>query len=152
MSDLTEYQKQECSLEVGSYNHAMVQVNLAVLLKQSKKYDVLAELSIEIAGNEFRPDLCLYPRRGLIRPRDILRMTQMPLLAVEILSPKQGTDDILEKFETYFGAGIPCCWLVDPAQEVLSIFHTPEQHTVYSQGEVIDDALNIHLSVAEIFE
>ena len=139
-------------MEVGSYNHSIVQVNLAVLLKQSKKYDVLAELSLDIDGNEFRPDLCLYPRRGLIRPRDILRMTQMPLMIAEILSPKQGTDDILEKFEIYFGAKIPSCWLIDPALEILSIYHSPERHTTYTQGQAIDNILDIHLPVAEIFE
>lgn len=137
---------------MSSYNHAIVQVNLAVLLKQLKKYDVLAELSLEIAGTEVRPDLCLYPRRGLSRPRDILRMTEMPLLAVEILSPKQGTDDILEKFEAYFGAGVSSCWLVDPALEVVSVYHAADRHTIYSQGEVEDESLNIRLPVANIFE
>ncbi len=139
------------SLDMGSYNHSIVQVNLAVVLKQLKKYDVLAELSIDMQGTEIRPDLCLYPRRGLSRPRDILRMTEMPLLAVEILSPKQGTDDILEKFELYFAAGVTSCWLVDPAQEIISVYKNPAQHVVYSSGELCDEVLDIRVPVTEIF-
>lgn len=140
------------SCDVSSYNHALVQVNLAVLLKELKQYDVLAELSIDIEGNEVRPDLCLYPQRGLSRPRDILRMRDMPLLAIEILSPKQGTDDILEKFELYFATGVPSCWLVDPAQNIVSVYADPCQHKVFSTGEVEDKKLGIRLSLMRMFE
>lgn len=147
-----EFVESKESLEVSSYNHAIVQVNLAVLLKGLQKYDVLAELSLDIQGTEFRPDLCLYPRRGLVRPRDILRMTEMPLLAVEILSPKQGTDDILEKFEAYFGVEVLSCWLVDPAQEIVSVYRDLTRHTVYSAGEIINEKIDIHLPFAQVFE
>jgi len=147
------YQTEEI-LEVSSYNHASVQANLAFLFKRLGGYSVLTELSL--AGGEsgeLRPDVCLYPKRGLSRPRDILRMTEMPLLAVEILSPKQGLDDILEKFERYFQSGIKSCWLVDPTLEIIAVYHTSlQQHVIYSQGEVKDEMLGIRLPLAEIFE
>lgn len=141
------------TLEVSSYNHAIVQANLAFLLKSLNQYDVLTELSLDMGdGREMKPDLCLYPKRGLRRPRDILRMVEMPLLAIEILSPKQGTDDILEKFELYFKGGIQSCWLVDPAMEIVAVYRTMDKPTVFNSQEVIDEVLKIRLPFVQIFE
>jgi Uma2 family endonuclease len=109
MSELAISNSEE-PLEVSSYNHAMVQANLAFLLKSLGQYDVLTELNLDMGdGREMKPEVCICPKRGLRRPRDILRMVDMPLLAIEILSPKQGIDDILEKFELYFKVSVQSC-------------------------------------------
>jgi Uma2 family endonuclease len=67
----------------------------------------LSELSLDVsqidlsqfglkAKEELIPDVCLYtkdephPKRG----EDILKMSKMPLLAIEILSTRQTIDDI----------------------------------------------------------
>jgi Uma2 family endonuclease len=77
---------------------------------------VFIELSLEVsqidlsqfglkAKEELKPDICLYPKteKSGFRKRDILKMSDMPLLAIEIISPKQGIDDILTKFDV-------CTW------------------------------------------
>ncbi|MEZ4869875.1 MAG: Uma2 family endonuclease [Caldilineaceae bacterium] len=161
MNDLILLDEVEEVSEMGSYNHSTTQANLAFLLKRTGKYTVSTELSLDVSqfhadhitlGNEIRPDVCIYPKRGMSRPYDILKMTEMPLLAVEILSPKQGSQEILEKFEVYFALGVKSCWLVDPTTEVVTVYSTLEQPHSFSVGEVVDEKLGIRLPLEEVFE
>lgn len=112
--------------DMGSFNHGYIQVRLGILFDRLGQYTPVNEVSLDVSGvdlsqfelktkEELKPDVCLYPKRSLSRPKDILKMKEMPLLAVEILSPKQGTYDILEKFRLYFALGIQSCWLIEPA-------------------------------------
>lgn len=147
--------------DMGSHNHSMVQANLAHLFKRLGLYTVYIELSLDVSRydlsmfdikDELIPDLCIYPKRPLSIPHDILRMTEMPLLAVEILSPRQGTYSILQKFEAYFSLGIHSCWLVEPTTRVVHIYKDPITRTTYSTGDLIDEKLDIQMAIAEIFE
>lgn len=88
-------------IDTGSFNHSAVQANLAFLFKRLGIYRVSTELSLDVSEadltglaskDEVKPDLCLYPKRSLSRPFDILRMSEMPLLVVEVLSPRQGSE------------------------------------------------------------
>lgn len=47
-------------------------------------------------------EVCLYPKQPMNPLQDILKMEEMPLLAVEIISPRQGLYEITEKFRLYF--------------------------------------------------
>lgn len=147
--------------DMGSYNHSIIQANLAFVLKRPGQYSVSTELSLDTEAldknifkfkDEIKPDVCIYPKRGLIRPYDVLKMTEMPLLAVEILSPKQGAYEILQKFEAYFALGVRSCWLVDPTTEVVAVYSALDQHTTFSAGEVVDRTLDIHVPLVDIFE
>ena len=147
--------------DMGSHNHSMVQANLAYLFKLIGDYTVFIELSLEVSNldreqykvkDEVVPDIALYPKRPLSIPHDILRMSEMPLLAVEILSPRQGTGTILEKFDAYFALGIKSSWLVDPLTQTVHVYQSPTQRTTFSKGQVVDPPLNIEIPLAEIFE
>jgi Uma2 family endonuclease len=45
--------------------------------------------------------------------QDILVMQEMPKLVIEVISPRQGSFSIIEKFQAYFALGIQSYWLVD---------------------------------------
>ncbi len=145
----------------GSFNHSAVQANLAFLLKRLGCYRVSIGISLDVSNadltslaskDESKPDVCLYPKRSLSRPFDILRMSEMPLLVVEILSPRQGTEEILRKFAVYFQMGVKSCWLVDPATEIVVVYRALDQHKTFSEGELFDTAMEIRLAIDEIFE
>jgi Uma2 family endonuclease len=149
------------SQDMGSYNHSTIQANLAFLLKQTRQYSVSTELSLDVSSldpnrftvkDEIKPDVCIYPKRGLVRPYDILKMTEMPLLAIEILSPRQAAYEILQKFEIYFALGVKSCWLVDPTTAVVSVYAAIDQNQTFSTGEVVDTTLDLRLPLDEIFE
>lgn len=148
--------------ETGSYNHGFVQVRLAILLDQVGNYTPISELTLDVSEielskfdlkvrEEIKPDICLYPKRGIYRPTDILRMKEMPLLAVEILSPRQGVYDIVEKFKVYFELGVKSCWLVEPILGTVTVYATIDKYRTFSEGEVTDETLGIRLALEQIF-
>lgn len=151
----------EESGEMGSHNHSAIQANLTYLLKRTEKYSVYTELSLDTTTldsqkfkfkDEIKPDVCVYPKRGLVRPFDILKMSEMPLLAIEVLSPKQSAYEILEKFAAYFALGVKSCWLVDPLTAVVSVYPALDAHQNFTAGEVVDQVIGIRLPFDEIFE
>lgn len=74
-----------------SYHHAYISSNLIAKLHKLKEYSVFSKLTLQI-DKDYVPDICLYPKRQVnFVSADILKMTEMPLLAIEILSPSQGT-------------------------------------------------------------
>jgi len=149
--------------EVGSYKHSSAQANLAFLLKQLGKYSVLTDLSLDIGAvdvrqfdistkEEIKPDVCIYPKRKVSPSDDFLKMSEMPLLAIEILSPKQGIYDIVEKFKLYFALGVKACWLVIPHTQTVIVYSTRDHFTTFGSGDVVDETLDIRLPLAEIFD
>lgn len=161
MSDLVIPYTTEDVDAMGSYNHSIVQANLTFLLKRIGSYAVFTELSLDASQielkqfairDEIKPDVCIYPKRGMSRPFDILKMTEMPLLVVEILSPRQGTHEILEKFAVYFALGVKSCWLVDPVTAIVTVYSALDQHKSFTTGDVTDETIGIRLPLAEIFE
>jgi len=148
--------------DMGSYNHSTVQANLAFLLKRLSKYSVSIELSLDSSSldpvrfkvkDELIPDVCIYPKRDLSIPFDILKMDDMPLLAIEVLSPRQFSSSLLEKFNAYFTLGIKSCWLVDPITHTVHVYSNITHWRTFAMDEVINDqVLDIQIPVAEIFE
>ncbi len=146
--------------DMGSHNHSMVQANLAYLFKCLGEYTVFIELSLDVrhldreryqVKDELVPDVALYLKRPLSIPHDILRMTEMPLLVAEILSPRQGTASVLAKFEAYFALGIPSCWLVDPLTQTVHVYQSSTDRTTFSTGDVVDPSLDIRMPSSDIF-
>ena len=110
-------------VKVVSLNHGITQANLTTLCSHDERFRVITELSLDVSQidlnqfglkvkDELILDVCLYLRKQrLTQGDDILKMSQMPLLIIEILSPK-ALSDILFKFKAYFALGIKSCWLV----------------------------------------
>lgn len=134
-----------------SYNHAYVQAKLIGALLQIKKYSVLSDLTLNIDDKDYVPDISLYPERPVNWLHDITKMSDMPLLTIEILSPTQGTQDIIEKFRIYFQAGIKSCWLVEPVTNAVIVFSSYEDGETITGGEIIDGALDIKIPIKDIF-
>lgn len=83
---------------------------------------------------------------------DVIRVKQMLLLCVEIVSPTQTGQDILPKFRAYFALGVKSCWYVDPNLKLIQVYFSPKKSkTFVTQEEVFDPALEIHLPLSKIF-
>lgn len=164
-----QYQQNKENQDMGSYNHSLVQAQLsALLLSQDSRFSVFIELNLDSgqidlnqfglkAKEELKPDICLYPRaekNAKVKKRDIIRMSDMPLLAIEVVSPKQSVDEIIAKFEAYFTLGIKSCWLIIPTMEAVDVYSQFEQHKIFERNdtEVIDEKLDIRLPIQKIFE
>ena len=134
-----------------SLNHGYFQLQIATALQKLGKYLVVTAVTVEIDETPYIPDISVYPTRPINRSHDIIKMTEMPLLAIEILSPTQGTQEILDTFEVFFKAGIRSCWLVEPAVGVVAVYSSLDNSRTFSSGEIIDDVLDIRLPLDEVF-
>jgi Uma2 family endonuclease len=154
--------------EMGSLNHSTVQTNLAGLLKFKcdKKLAVMTELSLDIsqhdlseyrldAKEELKPDVCAYIELPAIpeTENDLLKVSQMPDLAIEILSPRQAVSYLIRKIKAYFKLGVKSCWLVNPDQEIISVYSKNNRQKNYDMDDpkIIDEVMALHLPVREVF-
>ena len=136
-----------------SYHHAYLTGKLITAFNNLGMYAVFSELTLQIKGKDYVPDVSVYPKRAvMLGKRDIVRMSDMPLTAIEIVSPSQTMDDALTKFEIYFHAGIKSCWLVSPVTMTINVYTEMERLQIFHAGELVDPVLNIRLPMTAIFE
>ena len=61
----------------------------------------------------------------------------LPELCVEILSPTDVSDDVKEKADEYFAAGVKEVWVIDPKRKEIQVFSSPKKMTFLSEGDVL---------------
>jgi len=160
--NITEYENDEANM--GSLNHSIIQAQITGMLFNDERFTITIEPSIDIsqidlsqfglkAKEELKPDIALYPHNIWLKRRDVLKISEMPLLAIEVISPKQGIDDILAKFDAYFAMDIQSCWLVTPALESITVYSQPDHFNTFDMNdtEVIDNTLEIRFPIHKIF-
>ena len=77
---------------------------------------------------------------------------QTPLLAIEILSPKQGFDDLVEKIQDiYFPAGVLSAWIVVPSAESVVLFKPNQKPETFNKAIVKDTASGFELDLTLVF-
>ena len=91
--------EEERGKPMPSYNHAAIQVNLITEFARNREFRVCSELTLELEGRPYTPDLSVYPRESLDLRHDLIRRTDPPLLVVEIFSPRQGSQDVMDKVD-----------------------------------------------------
>ena len=143
--------KQEKNVMTPSYHHAYLSSNMIVALHRLGKYSVFSRMSLQLE-KDYIADVCIYPKRKVhFSSGDMMKVAEVPLVVVEILSPMQGTQEILEKFTAYFRAGVQSCWLVIPVAQSVTVYASMDQAKTYTQGEIIDEVLDIHIPIEDIF-
>jgi Uma2 family endonuclease len=162
---MTDFTEEDCQ-DMGSLNHSLTQAQLVRSLPDDK-FTIAVELSLDIsqidskqfgikAKEELKPDVCLYPNSVILsKPRDIMKMSNMPLLSIEILSPTQCVEDMLTKIQAYFALGVKSCWLVIPALTSVIVYasNSPDDFKNFDKRdtEVVDEVLNIRVPFQKIF-
>jgi Uma2 family endonuclease len=141
------------SKDMPSRFHARVQSNLAHAFYQFKsKYDCYTELSIVLQGKEMVVDVCLYPAAPLdLQSEDEVYVTTPPVVAVEILSPKQYLTDLTKKCKDFFAAGVQSYWLVVPALASVYVYESTTQFAVFTSGTIKDGVANLQMEMSEVF-
>ncbi|MBC7892297.1 MAG: Uma2 family endonuclease, partial [Sphingobacteriaceae bacterium] len=116
---IEEYQSED----IMSLNHSRLIHRLSVALNRyDDRYDVLPELELELSTGKCKPDVCVYANLPVDWLNDVVFYNQPPILAVEILSPKQALTELTDKaYKQYFPAGIQVFWLVIPVLQVLHV-------------------------------
>jgi Uma2 family endonuclease len=137
-----------------SLNHAKIQFRLAMHLglAYSSEFDILPELTIAFPVKPAVPDIAIYPKVADDWQNDVIKRVEIPLLAIEILSPRQVFDDIIDKINTiYFPAGLKSAWVVLPSAQSVMIFTPNAKPRLYNSGIMQDTASGFEVDLDKIF-
>jgi Uma2 family endonuclease len=155
--------------EMPSKRHSLTQTNLTVLLGNDERFSTFVELSLDattIDLNQFGlknqeemvPDLSVYLESPPLVDdpgEDEVRVTKMPDLVIEVLSPTQSINELLKKIKAYFALGVKSCWLVMPALEEIRVCSQQLQHyknfDMNQCGTVDDEVMDIHIPIQKVF-
>lgn len=149
---ISDYER-ERGKPMPSKAHGYIQWNLSVALAAFRdQYTGFSELTLELDGRELTPDLSVYPKTDVDLVHDELRVTDPPLLAVEIASPTQNIQDLIDKIDFLLDAGVQSCWLVQPPLQTVTVFSGNMDGTTASSGSVTDPVLDIEVSLKAIFD
>ena len=143
--------EQERGKPMPSFNHAVIQINLGVEFSRSRELRVCSELTLEFEGQTFTPDLSVYPKEELDLRHDVIRRTDPPLLVVEIFSPRQGYQDVMEKIDVYFRNGVKSCWIVSPPIHNITILGPGGHEESFHSGVAKDPVTGLTADLAAVF-
>lgn len=135
--------------------HAAIQSNLGfeIKLRYRDTYRVLSELSLATVPDGTTPDLAIYPAFTLDYEHRTAKRTDAPLACIEIQSPSQSNEEMVDKTTVYFNFGVRSCWIVVPAVKGVFVYDRPNHYEFYHGDDTLRDAnLNIELPLAAIFE
>ena len=98
------------------------------------------------------PDIVVYPQRALNFINESAKQAEPPLLTIEIQSPSQSNEEMIEKAIQYFGFGVKSCWIVFPAMKGVAVYSSPEQYVFFQQEDVLKDpTLGIEIELFKVF-
>ncbi|MBI4662636.1 MAG: Uma2 family endonuclease [Verrucomicrobia bacterium] len=143
--------EEERGKPMPSKNHGIVQSNLVIEFARHKEYRVISELSLVLNGRQLTPDLSVYPRGPVDFRHDDIRLTDPPLVAVEIPSPTQGSQEVMDKVEAYLQSGVKTCWVVNPPQRTVTIYTPDGVLKSFVEGLVKDPATGLTADLEAVF-
>jgi Uma2 family endonuclease len=106
-----------------------------------------------------RPDVSFvsfarWPRdRGI--PESDNAWAVVPDLAIEVVSPTNTAQEVLDKLDEYFAAGVRRVWVVYPSKRLVYVYASPKSNLILGLGDALDgeDVLpGLRLPVADLFE
>ncbi|MCY7351981.1 MAG: Uma2 family endonuclease [Cytophagaceae bacterium] len=139
--------------ETMSLNHSRLTYRLSVLLSAyEERYDIMPELELELTSGRGKPDVAIFPKLTYNWEEDIIRYTQPPITAIEILSPTQAFDALITKIrKIYFPAGVQSAWLVVPSVKAMHLFLPGQPVSIVTSGIFHDPVSEVSLPIDSIF-
>lgn len=134
--------------------HGSIQANLIIQLaiNYPNRYRIASEVSLATVPDGSTPDVLLYPLMPLSYGDEPARRTDAPLLCVEIQSPSQSLEQMVDKTDVYFAFGVQSCWIVAPAVKGVFVYDQPGQYAYYHHTDrLFDSVLDVELDLATIF-
>ena len=137
-----------------SKNHSRISHRLNVLLsKYEDQYEIMPEFDIELSSGKVRPDIAICAKGMTFNWwKDEIWSKEVPISVIEILSPTQPLDDIVQKTtDTFFVGGVKSAWLILPSLQSIYIITADRQRVGYTEGEFTDPVTGITLRVEDVF-
>jgi Uma2 family endonuclease len=138
---------------IPNLTHGAIQANLIFELKLNYgQFRLASEVALATQPDGSTPDIVLYPARTLNFVNELAKQTDAPLLTIEIQSPSQSPDELIEKTDRYFAFGVQSCWIVFPAMKGISVYSSPGTYAFsHDTDQLTDTNLGIELALSKVF-
>jgi len=142
------------SEDIMSLNHSRIINRIAVALNRyDDEYDVFPELELELATGKCKPDVSVYKNMPSDWFNDIIYYNQPPIVAVEVLSPRQAVTDATDKaFKQYFPAGVQVVWLIIPTIRIVQAWLPDGSIQTWANGVMKDPVTHMEVDLAYLFK
>lgn len=149
-SELETESAEEILDEMTTYNHSYICLEILTQLIPNQEIKPLPELTLDI-GKGIKPDISVFPKDLVPSPnylRDITRYNKMPVLAIEVISPSQDVQDLLDKADLLVKEGVKAVWTIEPFGR--TIFITTKEGTEIVHNTLVESD-GIAVDFAKIF-
>ena len=149
--EIDEFQTED----IMSLNHSRIINRFCIALdKYDSTFDTFPELELELSTGKCKPDVSIYPNLPVDWFNDTIFFTDSPLVAIEILSPKQALSDLTDKaFKQYFPAGVKVVWIIIPVFRLVQILLPSGESQNLSSHEIMKDPVTgIEIDLKTIFK
>ena len=129
--------------KMPSLNHSYVCTQIMKQLLQNEELQPLPELTLDI-DKGLTPDISVFPKAN-IQPdffTDILKVQQLPLLAIEIVSSSQSIQALLDKANLLVNAGVKTAWVVEPYSRSIFVINN-QIKTLFHEESVESDGIQV---------
>lgn len=130
-------------------------IELGIYLKKNKIGRIYPEAHFQIGKDKRIPDVAFVESAKIPPTGEPEKFWDFaPDLAIEIVSPTDFYQDVLEKIDDYFIAGVKQVWLINPEKETLTIyFSSVETKLLTKIDTLISDEIfpKFSLRLTEIF-
>ena len=120
--------------------------------------ETLFHLPLPLDRNR-RPDVAFVSlqrlRQAGTQPKDDNAWNVVPNLAVEVVSPNELAEDLLEKIEEYFQAGVQMVWVVYPRRQIIQVYESLTHIRGLTRTDELDGGTvlpGFRLPLATLFE
>lgn len=131
--------------------------NFGVQQKLGEAYtETLFKLPLEEDRNR-KPDVAFVPYSRWPEnkmPPSTNEWNVLPDLCVEVVSPSDRVDEIMDKIDEYFRAGVRLVWVFYPRHRMAAIYESPTTFRGLSQSDSLDGGIvlpGFHLPLATLF-
>jgi Uma2 family endonuclease len=136
---------------MGSVKHGLLQVELGYwfrIRRDEWKIRVISELRTRVSASRIRiPDVCVVPHDAAL---DEELRTTPALIAIEILSPEDRMNRVIQCLEEFRAMGVANLWLLDPIERIAYTYTASGLRLAEGPRLTVADS-PIYLDLPEIF-
>ncbi len=122
------------------------------MLAYRQQYSIYTELDFDFASGKTRPDLCIMTKHEANWMEDEIIVTDVPLTTIEILSPEQSMNSLLDRiYKKHFPAGVKTVWLVTPALQIITVLLPDRSRINVTEGILTDPVTGLQLNLSDVF-
>jgi len=136
--------------KMPSLNHSYICAQVMRQLLQDDSIQPLPELTLDI-DNGLTPDISVF-KKEKIQPNffeDILKVKELPVLVIEVISSSQSIQAILEKSKLLVNSGIKTVWTVEPYGRSIFVVSSKDKQLFH---EDIIESEGIKVDFKKVFE